>query len=372
MGMRMIFVGSFMVVTVSTARANFRYVNISYILVNMVNTASAPSAKKGTSLRIGILAYDGCMGTQLFGIAEVLRIAHDLAQRAGPQRPINLQVQTVGVGHRAGRVVRIAGGMSVAVQRPRGRYDLLIVPGLEITRNVDWDAKLAPLSGEVAFIRKTFAAGTAVASVCIGAFLLGEAGLLNGRRVTTAWLFAQDLARRYPAVRLQPDALVLEDGAVTTTGAVSSAFDLAFHLIKRLWGAELANATARVCVLPSQRASQAPFVDSTLVPRSLPSFSEQLAQWFGQRIAEEYELAQVARAFHVSPSTLMRRVKSETGLSPLSLLQQLRVDKAKQLLCGTNWSIARITEAVGYDDVVRFSRLFARWVGETPARYRRR
>ncbi len=371
MAMRTIFVDSIMV-ALSNATGLDYHVNISCFMVNMIKARATVTASTARSLRIAILAYDGCMGAQLFGMAEVLRIANDLAQPPGQCPPEGVHIHLVGVGNRAAGVVRIAGGTPIGVQRPRGRYDLLVVPGLEITRQVDWNAKLAPLSRELVFIRKTFATGTPVASVCVGAFLLGEAGLLNGRRATTAWLFAADLAKRYPAAKVQADAILLEDGAVTSTGAVSSAFDLAIHLVKRILGAELATATARVALLPSQRVSQAPYVDARLLPRSLPTFSEHVLQWFEQRLSDAFDLGAVAQAFHVSPSTLMRRVKSETGQSPLALLQQVRVDRAKQLLSGTAWSVARITESVGYSDVASFSRLFTRLVGETPAKYRRR
>ncbi len=206
----------------------------------------------------------------------------------------------------------------------------------------------------------------------MGAFLLGESGLLNGRKSTTAWLFAPELARRYPMTRLQADAIFLEDGAVMTTGAVSSSFDLAIQIIKRELGAEVAIATARVALLPNLRASQSPFVDSTLMERGLPPFSQQLQRWFSERLAEEYDLNRLALAFHISPSTLLRRVKFETGQSPLSMLQLARVGKAKQLLSSTTWTIARISNEVGYSDVSSFSRLFTRIVGETLFRYRRR
>lgn len=318
--------------------------------------------------RIALLLYQGCMGTQVFGVAEVLRIGMDIGASLGEPKTPAFDIELIGL---SGRQVNIAGGISVAARRPTGAYDLLIVPGLEISRHVDWDAKLAPLSREIAFIRKSFAAGTTVASACVGAFLLGEAGLLNGRRVTTAWLFTHILASRYPAAQLRPESVLLEDGAVMTTGAVSSVFDLALYLVKRALGAEVATATARVVLLREQRASQAPYVDTTLFGKSWPTFSQNLAQWFGARLTERYDLARVALAFHVSASTLLRRVKAETGDSPLTLLQKARVNKAKQLLTSTPWSIARITEEVGYSDVTTFSRLFLRHVGETPARHRR-
>lgn len=311
------------------------------------------------------------MATEIFGLSDVLLIASHI-DRALDRSKLAVQpfdVQVVGL---VGRSVNVAGGVSVSTKRPAGRYDLLIVPGPEISRRDAWGDKLARLSVELAFIRKTFAAGTPVASVCVGAFLLGEAGLLAGRRATTAWLFTDELAQRYPQVQVQADAVLLEDGAVTTTGAVTSAFDLAIHLVKRSLGAQVAAATARVALLPHPRATQAPYVDLALMARRLPTFSQNVAQWLDGRLADPYDLTLLAAAFHVSPRTLLRRIKAETGHAPLLLLQTARIEKAKQLLTSTTWSIARVTQEVGYTDVVSFTRLFVSQVGETPAKYRRR
>ena len=331
----------------------------------MATRLTAPSR----TLHIAILAYPDCVGTEIFAIVDVLRIASHIA-RAQRQAPaMALEVQVLGL---RGRMVAVADGVPIGVQRPAGPIDVLVVPGPDISQLQAWDATLAPLQRELAFIRKTFAAGTAVAGVCVGGFLLAEAGLLDGRRATTAWLCAPQFAQRYPQVALQADAVLVEDGAVLTTGAVSSGFDLAILLVKRTLGAQVATATARVALLSAGRASQAPYVDAALLPPSMPTFSQSVAQWLQARLADTYDLDRVAQAFHVSARTLLRRVKAETGQSPLVLLQQARVEKAKQLLTDTTWSLARITEAVGYRDVATFSRLFAARVGESPARFRRR
>ena len=144
------------------------------------------------------------------------------------------------------------------------------------------------------------------------------------------------------------------------------------HLIKRTLGADVAIATARIALLPKQRASQAPYVDTQLIAPQLPSFSASVAQWLERRLTEPYDLERLAQAFHVSARTLLRRVKAETDHSPLVLLQEARVAKARQLLNTTQWSIPKIVEAVGYTDLASFNRLFVRQVGETPAQFRRR
>lgn len=314
--------------------------------------------------RVAVLAFDGCMPTQLFGMVDTLRIAADIA--ANPN--VELDVRIVAL---EGGEVTVAGGTRMTFGRPRGKFDVVVVPGMEIRREVDWSAKLAGLQREMAYLKRVFKQGTHIASVCVGAFMLAEAGLLDGRKATTSWLFARELAARFPDAKIDASAVLLEDGGVTTSAAVSSVFDLALHLAKRFYGASAAAATARVALLHPTRNSQTPYVDNAMLPASAASFSDMLSEWFARRLAVAYDLASVAEAFHVSPRTLMRRVKDETGLSPLTLLQHARVEQAKQLLLKTNWSIARVTESVGYQDQVSFSRLFSRLVGASLAGYRR-
>lgn len=320
-------------------------------------------------VRIAVLAYTGCLPTQLFGITDVLRIAGDIDGSMGTKRGISLEIEVVGL---PGRKVSVAGGLALRPKRPTGNYDLLVVPGVEPQLPADWAHTLGLLAPECRFIRQRFARGTTLASVCTGAFLLGEAGLLNGRNVTTAWLFSAALAVRYPAAQVNADAILLQDGALITTAAVSSAFDLAIHLVKLYLGAEVATATAAVTLLGAPRTSQAPYVDTRMLVAERPNFARNLAQWFESRLAEPFDLNQVAEAFHVSGRTLIRRAKAETGKSPLALLQDARIEQAKQLLRNSDLAIVRVVEAVGYSDVVSFARLFARLVGETPAKYRKR
>ena len=127
--------------------------------------------------RIAILAYTGCMATEIFAVADVLLLATHVASAMRKTASPPFEVQVVGLG---ARTVAVAGGFTVGVQKPAGVYDLLIVPGLEIRSLDGWGSRLAPLRRELAFIRKCFASGTSVAAVCVGTFLLGEAGLSGG------------------------------------------------------------------------------------------------------------------------------------------------------------------------------------------------
>ena len=321
-----------------------------------------------TTIRIAILAYRDCLGAEVFAVADILRLAGHVAASLGQAPGPRLEVSVLGA---AANTVRLAGELALGVARPSGRYDYLVVPGPQVGRHEQ--APLAPghLQKEIALIGACFAAGSAVASVCLGAFLLGEAGLLDGRRATTSWLFADQLARRYPAARVDAASVLIDDGAVITSGAVSAAFDLALHLIRLTLGASVAAATARIALLEPQRASQLPYQDSSLMAHAMPPFARHVAQWLGARMGEPYDLERLALAFHVSPRTMLRRVKADTGASPLALLQQARIAHARTMLQTSRFSLARIVSEVGYSDVASFTRLFLAHVGETPARYRR-
>ena len=319
-----------------------------------------------SALRIGVLAYPGCFASEVFGVPDLLTMA---ARLAGPEAPA-YEVWVVSPRRR----VRVAGGAELAVV-PLREVDVLIVPGFELRPRADGQgpgdaARLASLAPEVAAVRAHAAAGRAVVSICVGAFLLAEAGLLNGRRATTAWLLAEELARSCPDAEVRADQLVVTDRGVTTTAAFSAMYDFALELIARHSGAEVARATARVALVDGARASQTPYVDARLLPSPGAGFSRRVMRRLDQNLEARYDLAALASAFHVSTRTLLRRFADETGRSPLAHLQAARVERARHLLETTDRTVAGIAAAVGYRDPGTFAALFARHTGQRPGEYR--
>ncbi|MDN3519128.1 helix-turn-helix domain-containing protein [Aquisalimonas lutea] len=321
-------------------------------------------------MHVGILLYGGCLAMEAFAVSDLLLLANRLVQAGaeGSGEP-PFRVEAISVG---GRRVSTAGGFSVGASRPPESLDRLIVPGFDFGRFDVLDGKLAERDAEQRLIRRAFRRGTPVASVCTGAFMLAEAGLLDGRRGTTAWLFAPELARRYPSVEVVPEALFIEDTGVTTAGAFSAATDLAISLVRARCGNALADNVAGVALVDGSRDSQAPSINWSMLPAGGYSFSEQVRRWLADRYHEPYDAARLARAFHVSPRTLLRRFRREMGMTPLRYLQGYRVQIAKQLLSATALSVGEITDRVGYADTATFCSLFRRHTRTTPAAYRRR
>ncbi|MEV4116060.1 helix-turn-helix domain-containing protein [Nonomuraea sp. NPDC049695] len=313
------------------------------------------------ALRVAVLAYPGCFASEVFGVPDLLTMATHVAGPGGPGYEVSI------VSPR--RRVLASGGAALDVSPPR-EADVLLVPGFELAPGLDVDARLAPLAPEVAAIGSYAAAGTAVVAICVGAFLLAEAGLLDGRRATTAWLLAGELARRCPRADVRPELLVVTDTGVTTTAAFSAMYDFALHLIRRHNGDGVARTTARVALVDDARSSQTPYIDGRLLPRPGNAFSHQVMRRLDQNLAARYDLAALSAAFQVSTRTLLRRFAEETGQSPLEYLQAARVRRARHLLETTDRTVAGISAAVGYADPGTFAALFARHTGRRPRDYR--
>ncbi|MEV6009119.1 helix-turn-helix domain-containing protein [Streptomyces sp. NPDC051976] len=316
------------------------------------------------ALRVGVLAYPGCFASEVFGIPDLLVMARHIAAARGAVEP-SYEVSVLSPRRR----VLASGGsaLDVSAMCP---VDVLIVPGFELSPAHDLAGVLAGLRTEVAAIRAQAASGTAVVSICVGAFLAAEAGLLDGHEATTSWLFADQLARRYPDVTVRPERLVVTDRAVTTTAAFSAMFDFALQLIRDHDGPHVARGTARVALVDDARSSQAPYVDPALLPPAGREFSLGVKRWLDRNLATPYDLPRLAKEFHVSTRTMLRRFGDESGQTPLEYLQSTRVRRARLLLETTDRTVAHIAAEMGYADPGAFSAIFARHTGRRPRDYR--
>ncbi len=320
-----------------------------------------------TMRRIAILAYPGCMGMGVSGVCDTLLLANRVAERLGAAKaPFDVRVVSIGA-----KSVLTAGGFWLLPEAVPRVFDLLVVPGFDLSSS-DAMRQAMSLSAEMDLIRRRVKRGKPIASVCVGTFMLAAAGVLNGRRATTSWLFARELSRRFPEVCVQADALLVEDDGVITTGAYSAVVDLALHVIRQDMGADIADATARIALLDAARTHQSPYVDARMIDHESITFSTSVERWLAERIANKYELQTLASAFHVSTRTLLRRFKAETGVSPLVSLQRARIEKAKQRLIATRMGLRQIAHSVGYSDVAGFAELFRRTTGMRPSEYRAR
>jgi transcriptional regulator GlxA family with amidase domain len=222
------------------------------------------------------------------------------------------------------------------------------------------------------WLLKLFEEGATLASVCTGAFLLAETGLLNGKRATTHWGFAELFRRRYPEVDLRIEALITDEGNLLCAGGAFSYFDLSLYLVKKFCGFEVASQCGRSLLLDLGRRSQLPYA---IFEYQKNHQDEQILRaqiLIEKNYSREISMETLARGIGMGLRNFKRRFRKATGDSPLAYLQRYRVEAAKRLLENTQGSVAEICYQIGYEDLGFFRAIFKRQVGLTPNEYRQR
>jgi transcriptional regulator GlxA family with amidase domain len=195
-------------------------------------------------------------------------------------------------------------------------------------------------------LRRAAGAGKRLASICTGAFVLAEAGLLEGRPATTYWIYSDDFRQRYPGVQLRPDVLYVDDGSVLTSAGEAAGIDLCIHIIRCDLGAWVANDVARMAVVaPLRPGGQAQFVKTAVSVDSSDTLARTRA-WALTRLAQPLTLGDLAAHARMSVRTLTRRFKAETNDTPLQWLLAQRVNLARELLESTPLSIEQVAQRV--------------------------
>ncbi|WP_328405245.1 helix-turn-helix domain-containing protein [Streptomyces sp. NBC_00390] len=261
--------------------------------------------------------------------------------------------------------VAASGGIEVVIRHGLqmvAAADTVIVPSTASRH----DAEPAALDA----LREAAAAGKRVASICSGAFVLAQAGLLDGRVATTHWALAEELQRAFPAVRVDADRLFAEDGRILTGAGSAAGIDLCLHLISSDYGAAVASTAARAAVVtPVRHGGQAQFVQTPL-PAETDSSLDAARIWALQHLDRPISLHDLAGQAKVSVRTLTRRFTAETGVTPFQWLLQQRLLRARELLETTDLTIDHVARRSGLGSGESLRQHLSRQIGMTPAAYR--
>lgn len=266
------------------------------------------------------------------------------------------------------RPIATSGGFSIAPDH-----------GLEVIRDADTvlvpgtrylparrEGKLEPAVHEAL----TTTNASRIMSICTGAFVLGAAGILDGRPATTHWSAAEEFRVLFPNVRLDPDVLFVDDGDVLTSAGVAAGIDLCLHVIRSDHGSEAANQVARYCVVPAWRqGGQSQFVQRP-VPHDPDSSTAPARAWALDRLHEPLELAALAEQTRMSVRTFTRRFRAETGMSPGRWLTQQRVERARHLLESTELPVDQVARHSGFGTGAALRQQLAASIGVSPTAYR--
>jgi len=307
--------------------------------------------------RIGFLIFPGF---QILDLAGPLG-AFEIAERHAPGA-YDLHV----VAAKGGLVPSSAGAamMAGALGDP-ARLDTLVIAGGEGARGA---AANPPV---IAFVRRAGRRARRVTSVCSGAYVLAEAGLLDGKRATTHWSRTQDFQRRYPNVRLEPDRIFIREGKMWTSAGITAGIDLALALIAEDLGESIARRTAQQLVVYHRRpGGQSQFSALLELERGEGRFGALIA-WAREHLREPLTVEQLADRAAMSPRHFARAFSAETGSTPARAVERLRLEAARARVEGGAEAIDRVAAAVGFGDPERMRRAFLRAFGQPPQALRR-
>ena len=247
------------------------------------------------------------------------------------------------------------------------QVDTLLIPGGRGMRNPSTGAKLAGwISKRVDRIRR-------VASICTGVYGLAPTGLLDGRRVTTHWKFATDLAARFPALKVDAKPLYIREGKFYTSAGVTAGIDLSLALIEEDFGPQIALAVARDLVVYMKRpGGQEQFSEPLKFQMASSSRFADLPAWISGHLDQDLSVEALAQRMNLCPRQFTRRFKTEFKNSPAAFVQRLRLDEARNRLASADCSVESVAASVGFNDPDSFRRAFVKCFGVPPQQYRSR
>jgi len=251
-------------------------------------------------------------------------------------------------------------------------HDLAALRRAEIVIVPSWrDTTERPPAALLDALRRAHRRGAQIVGLCLGAFVLADAGLLDGREATTHWNFADTFAARYPAVRLDPDVLYVDHGDVLTSAGTAASLDCCLHLLRQRCGAEVANRVARrLVVAPHREGGQAQFIEQPLPVAQRGDKLQALLDWVIQHLDEAHSVDSLATRIAMSRRTFTRRFRQTTGTTLLQWLLSQRLARARRLLETTDRAVEWVALEAGFGSAVSLRQHFAASLGTSPTRYR--
>jgi transcriptional regulator GlxA family with amidase domain len=321
--------------------------------------------------RAAILTFDGCYASSVGGFADILQIANShLRRQDGP-----------GAGLFEWRFVSPSGepavasnGLSLQTHKlgPRERYDLVFIPSVHYGGHRQFDELLDRQSDACAWLVGQWRAGAWVAANCTGTFILAQTGLLDGRTATTTWWLERQFRTKYPKVDLQLRPVLTEADRLLCAGASASYLLQTIRVIERFSGPVIASQCAKAMLIDVSQTSQIPYLPLLAQRTHSDSLVHRAQHWLQRNMAKDLRISALADALAVSDRTLIRRFRAALDQTPLTYLQDLRLEAARALLETSALSVEGIASQIGYGDTSSFSRLFRQRIGMSPGAYRGR
>jgi len=245
--------------------------------------------------------------------------------------------------------------------------DLIVVSSI-----MDIDTTLSVQREVIGWLKDRYRRGSHIATICTGAFVLAETGLLDGKTATTHWGAADQFQKRYPRIELKPERLITDEGNLFCSGGANAGIDLCLYLVEKYCGHEVALQSSKTAIADIGRTSQAPYAIFQYQKDHRDNQVLAVQEWIEHNFDQNFNYDKLARNHGMSRRTFERRFKTATGDTPLTYQQRIRVEAAKHLLEDGNRSFDEITYRVGYEDSSSFRKVFFKQTGLRPTEYRKK
>ncbi|WP_201538079.1 GlxA family transcriptional regulator [Psychrobacter immobilis] len=315
------------------------------------------------AIEIGLVVYEKAQMAAVLGLTDLLVVASKIAAKRQDTTELPLQVSHWEVKDSDLQPICTFSSDPDSVGQLAA---IIIPPTLE-----------APITQPAAapwleWLRDQHSSGVIMSSVCAGAFLLAETGLLSKRKATTHWGYAESFKSRFPDVALDVDRIIIEDGDIVTAGGAMAWTDLGLRLVDRFLGSQVMNETARALLIDPSRREQCYY--SAFSPNLTHGDTAilKVQHWLQKTEAQDIDLSTLANCAQLEERTFLRRFHKATGMTSTEYGQRLRIGSAKDFLQFSLTPVEQIAWKVGYSDVSAFRKIFKRIVGLTPSEYRRR
>ena len=315
------------------------------------------------TIEIGLVVYEKAQMAAILGLTDLFVIASKIAAKRQDTTDLPLQVSHWEIKDAKEQPTCIFSSNSDSVGKLAA---VIIPPTLE-----------APIEQQAAapwlnWLRDQHSGGVIMSSVCAGAFLLGETGLLSKRKATTHWGYVAQFENRFPDVELDVDRIIIEDGDIVTAGGAMAWTDLGLRMVDRFLGSQVMNETARALLIDPSRHEQCYYSAFSPVLTHGDAAILKVQHWLQKTEAQDIDLPTLANCAQLEERTFLRRFHKATGMTSTEYCQRLRIGEAKDFLQFSSSPVEQIAWKVGYSDVSAFRKIFKRIVGLTPSEYRRR
>ncbi len=317
-------------------------------------------------MKVAILSFEGVVQSSVFGPYDILSRTNGMIKQFDPENRFRFEVEILSTDEN--QPAGFVQGMKRWEDRSKC-YDLIIIPAMDF----EYIGKVMAKENDlVKWIKGQYEKGAEVASICMGAFLLAQTGLLNGKMATTHWLGRDLFLQLFPQITLVDDKIITDQERIYTSGGAFSFTSQIIYLIEKFVSKDIATIATRVFMIHLHDSVQRVYSIFTLqkdhADDSIKKIQEKIESNFHQSLSVE----RLAMEANMSVRNFIRRFKKAVGNSPLEYIQRVRIEAAKKYLIEQHESVERVCLSVGYDDLSAFRKIFKRLTGTTPSAYRKK